>query len=64
MEDSQKTKVQMAQKCRWHGNEEQKDNAVYCLLQSCGVKAGNHLRIGKINLTFKPQKSYSDLKYF
>ena len=52
MEDSQELKVQMAQKCNWHGNEEQKDNAVYYLLQSCGVKAGNHLMIGKMNVTY------------
>ena len=34
-----RSKVQMAQNCNWHGNEEQKDNAVYYLLQSCGVQA-------------------------
>ena len=52
-EDSykKKTKVQKAQKCSWHGNEEQKDNTVYTMLQSCGVQAVNYLRTGKINLT-------------
>ena len=47
-----RTKVQIAQKCNWHGNEEQKDNTVYYLLQSYGGQAGNYLRTGKINLTY------------
>ena len=59
-----RTKVQMAQKCNWHENEEQKDNVVYHLLQSCGVQARNYLRIGKINLTYLASKEYSDLQYF
>ena len=42
----------MAQKCSWHGDEEQKDNAIYYLLQSYGVKARNYLRTGKIKLTY------------
>ena len=46
----------MAQKCNWHGNEEQKDNVVYYLLQSCGVQARNYLRTGKINLTYQASK--------
>ena len=58
-----RTKVQIAQKCNWHGNEEQRDIAVYHMLQSCGVQARNYLRTGKINLT-RPQKSYSHLQIF
>ena len=56
MEDSQELKFKMAQKCSWHGNEEQKDNAAYYLLQSCGVQARNYLRTGKINLTYLASK--------
>ena len=51
------TKVKMAQKCSCHGNEEQKDNVVYYLLQSYGVQARNYLRTGKINTLIRPQKS-------
>ena len=64
MEDSQELKVQMAQKCNWHGNEEQKDNTVYYLLQSCGVQAENYLRTGKINLTYLASKELFRLAIF
>ena len=37
MEDSKEQKVQKAQKCKWHGNEEQTNISVYHMLQSCGV---------------------------
>ena len=47
MEDSKELKVQVAKKYSWHGNEEQKDNVVYYLLQSCGVQAGDYLKTGK-----------------
>ena len=47
MEDSQELKFKRAQKCCWNGNEEQKDNVVYYLLQSCGVQAGDYLKTGK-----------------
>ena len=30
-------------KCIWHGNEEQKNSAVYHMLRSCGVQARNYL---------------------
>ena len=56
MEDSKELKVQLAQKCSWHGNEEQNDSVVYYLLQSYGVKARNYLRTGKINLTYQASK--------
>ena len=56
MEDSKELKVQLAQKCSWHGNEEQKDNAVYYLLQSCGVQAWSYLRIDTINLIYQASK--------
>ena len=46
----------MAQKCRWHGNEEKMDNAVYHMLQSYGVQARNYLWTGKINLTYQASK--------
>ena len=46
----------MAQKCTWHGNEEQRDNDVYDMLQSYGVQARNYLRTGKINLTYQASK--------
>ena len=46
----------MAQKCNWHGNEEQMDSAVYHMLQSYGVQAGNYLRTGKMNLTYQASK--------
>ena len=32
-----RTKVQMEQKCNWHGNEKQRDSVIYHMLQSCGV---------------------------
>ena len=51
-ESYQRTKVQKAQKCSWNGNEEQKDNDVYYLLQSCGVQAWNYLRMGKTKLIY------------
>ena len=64
-EDSdQRTKVQKAQKCSWHGNEEQKDNIVYYLLQYCGVQAKNYLRTGKINLTYLASKELFILAIF
>ena len=34
-----RTKVQKEQKCSWHGNEEQKDNAIYYMLQFGGVQS-------------------------
>ena len=46
----------MAQKCNWHGNEEQKDSAAYYMLQSCGVHARNYLRTSKINFTYQASK--------
>ena len=58
------TKVRIVQKCNWHGNEEQKDNTVYYLLQSCGVKDGSHLRIGKMNLTYYASKELFRLAFF
>ena len=64
-EDScQRTKVQKAQKCSGHGNEEQKDNTVYSLLQSCAVQAVNYLRTGKINLTYLASKELFKLAIF
>ena len=46
----------MAQKCSWHENEEQMDNAIHHMLQSCGVQARNYLRTGKMNLTYQASK--------
>ena len=60
----QRTKVQKAQKCSWHGIEEQKDNTVYYLLQSCGVQARNYLRTGKMNLTYLAAKELFRLAIF
>ena len=51
-----RTKVQIAQKCSWHGSEEQMDSDVYYMLQSYGVQARNYLRTGKINLTYLASK--------
>ena len=42
MEDSKEQKVERAQKCNWHGNEEQMNIYVYHMLQSCGVQARNY----------------------
>ena len=65
MEDSKEQKVQKGQKCNWHGNEEQRDSAVYHMLQSCGVRTRNYLRIGvKYISLIRPQKSYPDLQIF
>ena len=56
MEESKELKFKWHKKCRWHGNDEQKDSVVYYMLQSCGVQAGNCLRTSKINLTYQASK--------
>ena len=48
---------------KWHGNEEQTNNSVYHMLQSCGVQSVSHLKTKLITkLIFWPQQSYLDLK--
>ena len=42
MEDSKEQKDQKAQKCNWHGNEEQMNISVYHMLRSCGVQARHY----------------------
>ena len=53
----------MAQKCTWHGNEEQRDSTVYHMLQSYGVQSRNYLKIEvNQNSSTRPQKSYIDFE--
>ena len=41
-----RTKVQKgAQKCNWHGNDEQMNSSIYHMLQSYGVQARNYPNI-------------------
>ena len=51
----------MAQKCSWHGNEEQRDSVVYYMLQSYGVQARKYLRAVKMNLTYQASKELFEL---
>ena len=45
---------------KWHGNEEQMNIYVYCMLQSCGVQAGSYLKTEVImKLIFLASKELS-----